>query len=136
MSNIYDIRRYGIIGFLVMSIVVVALFLFYSDSLVRDLSAQERSRMQIWADATREIVDTSVDEDTDPALMNFLLSIIEDNTNIPVLLTDADGNILMHRNFRLPEEIDSLAPFELSESKQNFLQKTSRHCARHQTVSR
>ncbi|MDE6764847.1 MAG: HAMP domain-containing histidine kinase [Duncaniella sp.] len=123
MSNIYDIRRYGIIGFLVMSIVVVALFLFYSDSLVRDLSAQERSRMQIWADATREIVDTSVDEDTDPALMNFLLSIIEDNTNIPVLLTDADGNILMHRNFRLPEEIDSLAPFELSESNKAFLQK-------------
>lgn len=105
------------------SVVVVALFLYFSDSLVRDLSAQERSRMQIWADATREIVNTEVDENTDPALIDFLLSIIEDNTNIPVLLTDADGNILMHRNFRLPEEIDSLTPFDLSEANGKFLLK-------------
>ena len=105
------------------SVVVVALFLYFSDSLVRDLSAQERSRMQIWADATREIVNTEVDENTDPALIDFLLSIIEDNTNIPVLLTDAEGNILMHRNFRLPEEIDSLTPFDLSEANGKFLLK-------------
>ncbi len=76
--------------------------------------------MQIWADATREIVNTEVDENTDPALIDFLLSIIEDNTNIPVLLTDAEGNILMHRNFRLPEEIDSLTPFDLSEANGKF----------------
>ncbi len=79
--------------------------------------------MQIWADATREIVNTEVDENTDPALIDFLLSIIEDNTNIPVLLTDAEGNILMHRNFRLPEEIDSLTPFDLSEANGKFLLK-------------
>ncbi len=126
MSNIYDIRRYGIISFLVVSVVVVAIFLYYSDSLVRDLSAQERSRMEIWADATREIVNTSVGEDSDPATMDFLLRIIEDNTNIPVLLTDSMGNILMHRNFRLPDAIDSLAPFELSAANREFLLKKYR----------
>ncbi len=103
------------------SVVVVASFLYYSDSLVRDLAAQERSRMQIWADATREIINTEVDESTSPAIMDFLLSIIEDNTNIPVLLTDTEGNILMHRNFNLPEEIDSLSPFELSAANERFL---------------
>ncbi len=121
--NIYDIRRYGIISFLVVSVAVVALFLYYSDSLVRDLSSQERSRMQIWADATREIVNSGADDDTNPAMMDFLLSIIEDNRNIPVLLTDAEDNILMHRNFNLPENADSLAPFEISEANEKFLQK-------------
>ncbi len=120
-GNIYDIRRYGIISFLVVSIVVVGIFLYYSDSLVKDLSSQERDRMQIWADATREIVNVSVEEEPDPAMMDFLLSIIEENRNIPVLLTDSDGNILMHRNFALPQEADSLSPFTLSQRNMEFL---------------
>lgn len=124
--NIYDIRRYGIIGFLVVSVAVVALFLYYSDSLVKDLSAQERSRMQIWADATREIV--SVGSGEGPVadgsnVIDFLLSIIEGNSSIPVLLTDSAGNILMHRNFKLPEKIDTTAPFFISEANQRFLEK-------------
>lgn len=103
------------------SIVVVGIFLYYSDSLVKDLSSQERDRMQIWADATREIVNVSVEEEPDPAMMDFLLSIIEENRNIPVLLTDSDGNILMHRNFTLPQEADSLSPFTLSQRNMEFL---------------
>ncbi|MCM1521238.1 MAG: HAMP domain-containing histidine kinase [Muribaculaceae bacterium] len=122
--SIYDIRRYGIIGFLVVSVAVVAIFLLFSDSLVKDLSVQERDRMQVWADATREIVNVSSD-DTDGSsdVMDFLLSIIEGNSNIPVLLTDSSGNILMHRNFRLPEPIDSISPFFISEANQKFLEE-------------
>ena len=120
--NIYEIRRYGIILFMVVSFIVVGIFLYYSDSLVRDLSQQERSRMQIWADATREIVRTSSEEgDNAVSSMDFLLSIIEGNSNIPVLLTDDAGSILMHRNFRLPEPIDSAAPLYISERNLDFL---------------
>lgn len=107
-----------------MSVAVVAVFLLYSDSLVKDLSAQERERMQVWADATREIVNVSSDDSgSGSSVMDFLLSIIEGNSNIPVLLTDSVGNILMHRNFRLPEEVDSLAPFFISETNQKFLKE-------------
>ena len=123
--NIYDIRRRGIIGFLVMSVVVVALFLFYSDSLVKDLGRQERARMQVWADATREIVSVGTDGGSTD-VMDFLLSIIEGNTNIPVLLTDEGGNILMHRNFNLPEPVDSAAPFFISERNQQYLEQKLR----------
>ena len=56
MSNIYDIRRRGTVIFLIITAVVVAVFLWVSDSLVSDLAEQERARMQIWADATRQIV--------------------------------------------------------------------------------
>ena len=122
--NIYEIRRYGIILFMMVSLVVVAIFLYYSDSLVRDLSEQERARMQVWADATREIVRTSSDDDGGAvSSMDFLLSIIEGNSNIPVLLTDDAGTILMHRNFRLPEPVDSAAPLFISERNIEFLRE-------------
>lgn len=123
-GNIYDIRRRGIIGFLLLSVVVVGLFLFYSDLLVKDLSEQERERMQIWADATRELVNTTAPENQTSAVnVDFLLSIIERNSNIPVLLTDDNDEILMQRNFSLPEPLDSLAPFLLSDINREFLMK-------------
>ena len=114
-----DLIRYGKAIFMVTAAAVVAMFLYVSTGLVRDLSAQERQRMEIWADATREIVasfdsDTSVDID-------FLLRIIESNTTIPVLLTDSAGNILQYRNFDLPEPVDSLNPAALTPANEAFL---------------
>lgn len=116
-------RRRGIIGFLILSVVVVSVFLFYSDSLVKDLSEQERERMQIWADATREIVNLGNSEAPAGTGVDFLLSIIERNRTIPVLLTDDDGEIIMQRNFSLPESPDSLALFSLSDVNREFLMK-------------
>lgn len=120
-GNIYDIRRKGFIGFLILSVAVVGIFLFYSDSLVKDLSEQERERMQIWADATREIVNAGSGESDVPSNFDFLLSIIERNRTIPVLLTDENGEIIMQRNFTLPEAADSTVLFGLSPANRQFL---------------
>lgn len=108
MANIYELRRYGKIAFLVTAGIVVCIFLLFSDSLIRDLSAQERERMEIWADATKQIIaGTSAEDPEDvPADIDFLLSIIERNTTIPVVLTDSAGNILRSRNFTLPDPAD------------------------------
>lgn len=128
-------QRYGKLFFLVAAATVVTTFLYVSNVLVKDLSARERERMEIWADATKEIVnqfeaeanygnntDTTAVTSQPPASdINFLLRIIEGNTTIPVLLTDDDGNILNHRNFDLPEPIDSLAPLRLSEANAQYL---------------
>ncbi len=133
LSNIYDIRRYGKIAFLLTAAIVVALFLYVSNNLVKDLAVQERQRMEIWADATKEIINqfsaaeqmTTQNEDgipTPPMIdIDFLLRIIESNTTIPVLLTDDDGNILNHRNFDLPEPVDTLNPLVLSPRNAEYL---------------
>lgn len=115
MANIYDMRRYGTILFLAVSAGLVLLFLYVSNNLVRDLSEQERGRMQIWADATRELIK-SADAMDGGTNVDFLLSIIEGNTNIPVLLTDDEGNILDSRNFDLPKDGDT-------EGNEKFLEK-------------
>ena len=109
MANIYELRRYGKADFLVAAAAVVAMFLYFSSSLISDLQAQERQRMEIWAGATRELVASAMEErpGTD---VDFLLGIIQQNTNIPVLLTDSEGNILDQRNFRLPAPDNSSDP--------------------------
>lgn len=122
MTNIYDLRNYATVAFLAVTAAVVAFFLWFSNSLVRDLAAQERARMQIWADATREIVNAVSSSDmAESDHINFLLSIIKANDNIPVLLTDDDGNIIDHRNFNLPEPVDSLNPMYISPANEAFL---------------
>lgn len=122
--NIYDVRRYGTVIFLIISVGVVGLFLYVSSSLVNDLSQQERERMQIWADATKEMAKQTFDPEAggiDDANIEFLWSIIESNHTIPVLLTDDNGEILDQRNFDLPEPIDSMQPYYISEVNRTFL---------------
>ena len=135
LRNIYDSRRIWKVVFLILSLVLVALFLYISNNLVKDLAEQERERMEIWADATQELttLGSSGEEDengnpigTNTTDVDFLLRIIEANHNIPVLLVDDQDNILLHRNFRLPEPEDSLA-FEISTTNLEYLNKKLRH---------
>lgn len=121
MANIYELRRYGKLAFLVAAAGVVALFMAFSNSLIRDLSAQERERMEIWADDTRLLLTTaSLPNEVD----EFLLDIIRRNTTIPVLLTDAEGNILQFRNFDLPvADDDAVSGLPAEPENIAFLQK-------------
>lgn len=118
LRNIYDSRRIWKMVLLAMSLVLVSIFIYFSNNLVKDLAKQERERMQIWADATREMV-TSTDADVD-----FLLSIIQGNHNIPVLLVDDQNNIIEQRNFKLPQPADTLKVVdEYTAINKEFLQK-------------
>lgn len=133
MANIYDKRRLWKWAFLVCSVLLVGVFLYISNDLVSDLSKQERDRMEIWAQATKQLASPALaPEPNDSTDLNviysapsgdidFLLSIIEDNRNIPVLLVDNHDNILQYRNFQLPEPSDSTMPYELSEKNLTFL---------------
>lgn len=150
MANIYDKRRIWKWAFLCVSLVLVLFFLYVSNNLVDDMSQQERARMEIWAEATKQLAsapvfsadpmsDVGVDAMPQPATdIDFLLGIIEGNRNIPVLLVDANDNILQYRNFRLPEPVDSLAPFELSPTNAEFLQNklnALRHTKNHIVIN-
>lgn len=123
--GVYETRRYGTVAFLVVAVAVVGLFLAFSNSLVKELSEQERARMQIWADATRQIINyvPAADAAADTGNFDFLLGIIEENRTIPVLLTDDSGNIINHRNFDLPEPVDSLNPLYISPANRAFLEE-------------
>ncbi|MDE6263729.1 MAG: ATP-binding protein [Paramuribaculum sp.] len=121
MKDIYLIRRRGAWALLIAAAAVVVFFLCFSNRLIKDLAAQERERMEIWADATKRIAGESGDgQGTD---VDFMLSIIEANHTIPVLLVDNDDNIIFHRNFALPEPVDSSGISPVSETNALFLKK-------------
>ncbi len=118
LRNIYDSRRIWKMVLLAVSLVLVAVFIYFSNTLVKDLAKQERERMEIWADATRELT-TSTDTDVD-----FLFRIIHGNRNIPVLLVDEQDNIIEQRNFKLPEPADTAKMIdEYSAINKKFLDK-------------
>ena len=125
--NIYEIRRFGLAAFLLVSVALVAFFIYVSNNLVSDLAVQERERMQIWADATKQLSDISLTDDAAVENIDFLFSIIERNHTIPVLLTDDHDNILRQRNFDLPEEVDSMSPDFISEANNAYLRKRLEH---------
>ncbi|HEY5469995.1 MAG TPA: ATP-binding protein [Bacteroidales bacterium] len=68
--------------------------LIYTGNLVKKLKVEERKNVQLWAEATRliSISDTSLN-------LDFLSSIIYNNTTIPVILTDESDSIISAGNF-------------------------------------
>ena len=120
MANIYESQRAGKVIFLAISAITIVVFLVVSNNLIKELSEQERIRMEIWADATKRLANA--DENTD---FDYLLSIIQRNTSIPVLVEDGEGNILNHRNFALPvkDEEELLLFSEMSPQNQEYLNK-------------
>ena len=130
--DIYDKRKLWKWIFLFLSVVLVGFFLIVSNNLVNDLAKQERERMEIWANATKALATAPMSTDDNGMAMqsgdiDFYLGIIEKNDNIPVLLVDEDNNILMHRNFDLPEPVDTLNPMTLSPANETFLQDKLSH---------
>ncbi len=67
--------------------------LIYTQFLVRSLKAEERKKVEMWAEATRLINSADSTQNLD-----FLLTIIQNNNTVPVILTDGHDNIINTRN--------------------------------------
>lgn len=100
--------------------IVIVTFLLISNGLIKEMAAQERERMNIWARATQQLAKADVDSD-----IEFPLAIIAQNNSIPVMISDADGNISEFRNYSLPDKADrdKSLYYELSERNKQYLQE-------------
>lgn len=83
---------------------IAAASLLVSNSLVKDLKAEEEKKMEIWAEAMNSL--NRADANTDLALV---LTVLNGNTTIPVVVTDSNGAISLHRNIEFSAGADSLA---------------------------
>ena len=87
-----DIRRIKVV--LVLSAIVIDVAsLYISHQLVRDLSMEERLRMEVWAEAMRAF--NTADEKTD---LNLVLKVLNANNTIPVIVVGEAGDIQTYRN--------------------------------------
>jgi len=84
---------------LVVAVLIGFASLYITNSLVKDLSLEERKKIELWAKAIREISNIT---DLADSSQNFaiVLEVLENNTTVPVLLTDENDSILSHMNIR------------------------------------
>ena len=76
-----------------MAVVIAIASLLTSNYLIHDLQQEERTKMEVWAEAMRSLNDA--DDFTD---LNLVLKVINGNNTIPVIVLDRDGNVQTHRN--------------------------------------
>ena len=78
--------------------------LLISHFLVRDLSKEEHNRMAVWAQALHAL--NAADETTD---LSLVLSVMEGNNTIPVIVMNDEGEITDYRNIEDTARIESYA---------------------------
>ena len=98
MQSIYDARQKGKLIFLLISVLLIGGVLYVSNDLVEDLSIEELKKMEIWAEATRELAS-----DKTEMSMELILKVIQSNTSIPAIIVDDTGEINQYLNLNLPE---------------------------------
>ena len=80
---------------IVVALVISAVSLVVSRKLANDLFEEEVQKMKVWAEAMRSL--TVADENTD---LTLVLSVINSNHTIPVVVLDKDGYVLASRNLK------------------------------------
>ncbi|MBR6370373.1 MAG: HAMP domain-containing histidine kinase [Bacteroidaceae bacterium] len=88
MRKIKDFKRIRT-GLIILAIVIAFISLFVSQSLVKDLSREEHSKMEIFAEAYRTL--NAADDDTE---LNLVLEVFKGNKTIPVIVTDEKNRII------------------------------------------
>lgn len=97
MNKTYRVNQILKYTFISIATIIVLVSTLFTNRLASNLAIEERKKIEIWAEATQQLI--FADEYTD---INFLLDIIEGNTTIPVLIIDENSNVIQHRNMKVP----------------------------------
>lgn len=83
---------------LILGAALISLFsLFYTHQLVGELKDEEQKKMELWAEANRQLASDNVSDES----LALVLEVIRHNTTVPVIVVDADDNVVLHRNVKL-----------------------------------
>lgn len=88
-------RRIGQLLLLVLALAMAGYLLAFTHQLVDHLKQEEQRRIALWAEASTLL---GAEEPASEASLSLALSLVQQNHQIPVILTDTLGDILLHRN--------------------------------------
>lgn len=95
MRKIREFKRIRTI-LIIVAIIIAFISLFVSQSLVKDLSREEHSKMEVFAKAYQAI--NAADENTD---LGLVLAVISGNKTIPVIITDENESVVSWLNIEI-----------------------------------
>lgn len=99
MYDIYSNREKWKIAFLSIAFFIAIISVYVSNHFVNVLSTEEHRKMEIWAEAIRQLAVSSEDAD-----QTLVLSVLQGNKTIPVVVIDEQSNVLWHANIKLPKD--------------------------------
>jgi len=125
VSSIYQNKSRNKIVILVAAVVIGGLSLYYTQQLVDVLAQRERRQIDLYAKVLQFISDPEVE---DSRSLSFLIEeVIQENQNssIPVIIVDEEGNFLSHINIEIAEnatanQINEILSKELEVMKKEY----------------
>ena len=116
--NIYTRKQKWKFVLIGCAIIIGISSLFVTNMLVQELKTEERKKIELWAAATKQLLNLTGEGD-----YSLAIKVISENNNIPVILVDDCDTILESRNFHVYTKIDSfffqigiLKPVEITPS--------------------
>jgi signal transduction histidine kinase len=97
-SKLFELSRHFKLVFIVIGAAIIVVSTLFTNKLAKSLALEEQKKIEIWAEATRQFI--LADENTN---IDFILSIIEGNTTIPVIIVDEKDQLLHSRNVKEPK---------------------------------
>ncbi|WP_190810047.1 PAS domain-containing sensor histidine kinase [Flagellimonas sp. S3867] len=88
---------------LISAFIIVSLILWNTNSFFKKFKEEERLKMEIWATAQLELIQSSVDQE----LGNLTLKVMGNNTSTPMILVNEEGTIKTH-NIPIEQASDSI----------------------------
>ena len=92
--NIYSRKKKWKLLLFSLAAIIGVSSLFVTNMLVKELKTEERKKIELWAEATNQLVNSGMGPNN-----NILASrIMQENTTIPIILTNEVGEIIGNRN--------------------------------------
>jgi len=101
--NIYSKKQRWKLALSLLAVLISVASLIITNRLVNELKNEERKKIEIWAQATKQLVSVASEGD-----FSLAIKVISENTNIPVILVDECDSILETRNLDFYSDKDSL----------------------------
>lgn len=130
--NIYTQKIRWKFFLFVMAVVIGLTSLIYTQRLVRELKTEERKKVELWAKATKQLIELDITESD----FEFLFEVIENNNTVPVILVDALGDTIstrnldpvrknnpeyLHRQLKKMNHVHEPIEIELSNGEKNYI---------------
>ena len=116
----------------VMAAVIGLTSLIYTQRLVSELKTEERKKVELWAKATKQLIELDITESD----FEFLFEVVENNNTVPVILVDAIGDTIstrnldpvrknnpeyLHRQLKKMNQVHEPIEIELSNGEKNYI---------------
>ena len=94
--NVYANKKTWKFLLFIIAVIIGLSSLKFTQVLVKKLSIEERKKVELWAEGTKQLVkNENPNQD-----VTFVLKVIEKNETVPVILTDENDSIIAYRNIK------------------------------------